>query len=351
LAKAATTGSRTTRPRRAAKKAVMVTDTVARQTVAADAAAPATSVAALRFAAAVAATTAYAETSPPPAEAAPLSEPAEPAAPAAPAPSATPIFGRRGTGLASRRSTAAAIRVTPDSASVPPASPPAASAASAGTPTRSTPPRTFAARWLSAIDALPPIKLPIGPAIPWRFGLPAVVALVVCMALLSRPTAHAEGGSTFRLPAESETYAVTQDAPLFANSQADKTPPAQPIGVAEPPALGVDVLDLTLKLVAVLALAYGSLTLLKRARVGGGSTAASGGSLEGLRIISTLSLAPNRSVHVVRAPGGKTLLLGATPGQVNLIADLGQVSDAELTGATSASTFFDVLASKLNPSS
>jgi lactate permease len=72
------------------------------------------------------------------------------------------------------------------------------------------------------------------------------------MVVLNRPTAHAETNTSFKLPAESETYAVTQDSPLFTKSQQQ---PGQ-IGVAEPAGLNVDVLDLTVKLVAVLALAY-----------------------------------------------------------------------------------------------
>jgi flagellar biogenesis protein FliO len=193
---------------------------------------------------------------------------------------------------------------------------------------------------------LPAIRLPIGPAIPWRVGLPALVALVAVMLVLGRPTAHAESSTnSFKLPAESETYAVTQDSPLFAKSQQQQQ--QQPIGVAEPAALNVDVLDLSLKLVAVLALAYGSLVVLKRLGIGGagsGTSPAHTTSIEGLRVMSTLALAPNRSIHVVRAPDGKTLLLGATPGQVNLIAELGDVPEVEAGGSGS---FLDILTSKL----
>jgi flagellar biogenesis protein FliO len=170
------------------------------------------------------------------------------------------------------------------------------------------------------------------------------VALVVCVALLSRPSARGQGSPAFKLPAETETYAVTQDSPLFTNAQQKVTPS---IGVAEPPGLGVDVLDLSLKLVAVLALAYASLAVLKRLGVGGAAqlSQAGGTTTDGLRVVASLSLAPNRSVHVVRAPDGKTLLLGATPGQVNLIAELGDVP--EVAASASTPSFLDVLASKL----
>ena len=200
---------------------------------------------------------------------------------------------------------------------------------------------------LRALDGLPPIKLPLGPAIPWRFGLPGLVALVLCMVLVSRTTAHAESSTGFKLPAESETYAVTQDSPLFTSTQQQQQPQQQPIGVAEPAGLNVDVLDLSLKLVAVLALAYGSLVVLKRLGIGGaasGSLKPGGTTTDGLRVISTLALAPNRSIHVVRAPDGKTLLLGAMPGQVNLIAELGDVPELEAGGSGS---FLDILTSKL----
>jgi flagellar biogenesis protein FliO len=195
---------------------------------------------------------------------------------------------------------------------------------------------------LAALDRLlPPIRLPLGPPIPWRYGLPALLALVVFMALLSRPTAHAESSSGFKLPAESETYPVTQDSPLFTNAQQR---PSQPIGVPEPPGLGVDLVDLTLKLVAVLALAYGSLVLLKRAGFGGATAAKPSGSPQAMRVVSSVVLAPNRTVHVLRVPGGRTLLVGATPNAVNLIADLGELAE---TDTPEAASFFDVLKGKL----
>jgi flagellar protein FliO/FliZ len=165
----------------------------------------------------------------------------------------------------------------------------------------------------------------------------------VLVAVVSRPAPRQQTAG-FRLPAE-ETYAVTEDSPLFTNSR--QTAPA-PVGVAEPPGLSLDVLDLTLKLVAVLALAYGSLALLKRAGIGGAGSVHGSSALgaESLRVMMSLVLAPNRSVHVVRAPGGKTLLLGATPGQVNLLAELGDIPEADLATSPSSS-FLEVLTSKL----
>ena len=69
-----------------------------------------------------------------------------------------------------------------------------------------------------------------------------------------------------------------------------------------------------------------------------------GGGTPAMRVVASLALAPNRSVHVLKVPGGKTLLLGATPNQVNLIADLGELADDESPEATS---FFDVLKGKI----
>lgn len=205
---------------------------------------------------------------------------------------------------------------------------------------------------LKALDGLPPIRLPLGPAIPWRLGLPALVALVAVVFMMSRPSGHADAQGV-RLPTP-EPYAVQQEAPLFTNAQQAQPqaqaqppvtpPPAQPaLGVQEPSGLGFDAADIGFKLIAVLALAYGSLALLKRVGVGGATAPRSGGA-PSMRVVSSLALAPNRSVHVLKVPGGKTLLVGATPNQVNLIADLGALAEEETPEATS---FFDVLKGKL----
>jgi flagellar biogenesis protein FliO len=202
--------------------------------------------------------------------------------------------------------------------------------------------------WLAALDKLPPIRLPIGPPIPWRLGLPALVALVVVMGVMSRSAGAADSAGV-QLPAQ-QTYPVQQEAPLFAKPQlgADttsdpsdvsstaapaptaspvttaSTPAAQPIGVSEPAGVGgFDLMDLGIKLVAVLGLAYGSLMLLKKLGYGGaGSAVRATGSSQDVRVVSSIALAPNRSVHVIQVPGGKTLLVGATPTAVNLLAEL-----------------------------
>jgi len=197
----------------------------------------------------------------------------------------------------------------------------------------------------SATRPLPPIRLPIGPPIPWRIGLPLLLALVVVMAAVSRSSAPADAPGV-QLPAQ-QTYPVQSEAPLFTNAQQAPAPPpqtAQPLGLPESSGPGFDLFDIGIKLVAVLGLVYASLMLLKRAGFGGATPARPGVSPQGMRLVSSLALAPNRTVHVIRVSGGRTLLVGATPNAVNLIADLGDLAE---TDEPEAATFFDVLKGKL----
>lgn len=200
--------------------------------------------------------------------------------------------------------------------------------------------------FLAALDRLPPIRLPIGPAIPWKVGLPALVALVIVMSTFGRSAGSADAQGV-QLPAQ-QTYQVQQEAPLFANSaqQAQAQPTQAPVGVPEPAAAsGFDFFDIVIKLGAVLGLAYGSLMLLKKFGMGGANATKAGSGATGLKIVSSLVLAPNRTVHLISVPGGKSLLVGVTPNQVNLIAELGEV---ELETATAdGASFLDVLSSKL----
>lgn len=242
----------------------------------------------------------------------------------------------------------------------------AASAAETPPPHESAPARRTRS-FVASLDKLPPIRLPIGPPIPWRLGLPALVALVVLMGVVSRSSAHADSPGV-QLPAQ-QTYPVQQEAPLFTKAQAAQPsadepsgdapsvpqpsaallsaaqPAAQPLGVQDPGGVGFDVFDLAIKLVAVLGLAYGSLMLLKRVGIGGAAGARAGGPTSGMRVVSSLVLAPNRSVHVIKVAGGRTLLIGATPNAVNLLADLGELADQD---TPEVSSFFDVLKTKLS---
>ena len=86
---------------------------------------------------------------------------------------------------------------------------------------------------------------------------------------------------------------------------------------------GFDLFDVGIKLIAVLGLAYGSMMLLKRLGYGGAASASrSTGDGHDVRVISSIALAPNRSIHVISVPGGKTLLVGATPTSVNLLTEI-----------------------------
>jgi len=126
------------------------------------------------------------------------------------------------------------------------------------------------------------------------------------MIFVGRPSARADAQGT-RLPSQ-ETYAVQQEAPLFASnaqaaqpvqaaaaqplqaaasqpvqaaaSQPVQAAASQPIGVPEPSTGSFDFFDVGFKLIAVLALAYGSLMLLKRAGLGGSAAARAGGAIQ-----------------------------------------------------------------------
>jgi flagellar biogenesis protein FliO len=211
--------------------------------------------------------------------------------------------------------------------------------------------------YLTLLDKLPPVRLPIGPPIPWRIALPALVGLVAVMVFMNRPTALAQSAvqpaaAPTVMPADSladqqarqiinassSTAQVDPLTPLQPEPTAGLRPemttttaqpgvasPAQPLGVPDSAGLGFDFVDLGVKLAAVLGLAYGSLLLLKKVGLGGTGLRGPGGTVQAMQVVSSLVLAPNRSVHVLKAPGGKTLLVGVTPTQVNLIADLGEV--------------------------
>lgn len=200
-------------------------------------------------------------------------------------------------------------------------------------------------KWLATLDKMPPIRLPIGPAIPWRYGLPALLVLVAVVAVMSRPSGARSPETRSVLPTQ-ELYGVQADGPLFATPTAATTDDAgatpvvvskqpAPIGVQEPAGAGFDLLDIGIKLAAVLGLAYGSLVLLKKAGVGGAGRLSPGvlNGADGMRVVGTVTLAPNRSVHALRVPDGRTLLIGATPNSVNLLTELGELDDNDAVEA------------------
>jgi flagellar biogenesis protein FliO len=200
------------------------------------------------------------------------------------------------------------------------------------------PPRVGNGRREAAREGLPPIRLPLGPPIPWRIGVPLLVGLSILWVVFFVVQ-----------PRTITATPVIQPTPVTTapDDQAQLGIPDQPsIGVQDPPGTNFDVLDLGLKLVAVLALVYGSLLVLKRTGVLGASAArmAKSGATDALRVVSSVGLAPNRSVHLIRVPGERALLVGATPQSINLLADLGALPE---TDTPDSASFFEVLKDKL----
>jgi flagellar biosynthetic protein FliO len=76
--------------------------------------------------------------------------------------------------------------------------------------------------------------------------------------------------------------------------------------------------DITVKLILVLGVAYGSLALLRRY----GRGVAWGRAGSRIEIVEASTLASNRSVYLVRV-ADKQLLLGVTPTQITTLAEWG----------------------------
>ncbi|MFN0074236.1 MAG: flagellar biosynthetic protein FliO [Chloroflexota bacterium] len=89
--------------------------------------------------------------------------------------------------------------------------------------------------------------------------------------------------------------------------------PAPRLDALEGPGVG---LDLLLKLGAVLGLAYVSLALLKRYTYGGSGMQRG----NALKVLESTTLAPNRTVYLVRA-GDRHVLLGVTPTQITALSE------------------------------
>src|SRR3712207_4698400 len=88
-----------------------------------------------------------------------------------------------------------------------------------------------------------------------------------------------------------------------------------PGGSSDPFEGPAGAIDLFLKLGIVVALAYASLALLKRYTVGATR------STSMLQVLDSTTLAPNRSVYVVRV-GEKRLVLGVTTTSISTLAEL-----------------------------
>lgn len=85
----------------------------------------------------------------------------------------------------------------------------------------------------------------------------------------------------------------------------------------EPP-IYVTALNFIFRLALVLALAYGTIYALKRFT---NLKNSAGAGRRHIRVVENSMLAANRSLHLVEV-GAKTYLVGSTPGQVNLIAEM-----------------------------
>jgi len=83
----------------------------------------------------------------------------------------------------------------------------------------------------------------------------------------------------------------------------------------------MSALDLALKLVLVLILAYVCMLGLKKFSQ---RRIAASGKGASLRVMDTIGLAPNRQLHIV-ALGDRAFLIGSTPDSISLISDVSQV--------------------------
>lgn len=140
-------------------------------------------------------------------------------------------------------------------------------------------------RWRAPLEHIGPIRLAL--------GLAAFAALL----FLVTPSGQPERSASSLPSASGQVAAPARSDPFDASGTA---------------------LDITLKLAAVLGLAYVSLAVLRRYTVGGGIGQRNGA----LQILESTSLAPNRAVYLVRA-GNKRLVLGVTTAQITTLAELG----------------------------
>jgi len=111
-------------------------------------------------------------------------------------------------------------------------------------------------------------------------------------------------------------------------------------GDPEQPTMGMLALSVTLKLVFILALLYGSLALLRYWQ-GNRPTARQ----RQIAVVETVRLSPRQAIHLVRA-GEQMLLIGATDQGLALLADLELGSAAVAVPAPPAPEFAALLAAQ-----
>jgi flagellar biosynthetic protein FliO len=136
-------------------------------------------------------------------------------------------------------------------------------------------------------------------------------------------TAAAAGSEDAASQVESTGAPVPPSSAPETSSAADAAPAAPVAAAPAPPrptaAEPLDfpgaAVDVTLKLVAVLALAYLTLALVKRYSLG----ATLGKRSSAMQVIESTTLAPNRSIYLVNVEG-RRLLLGVTASQITTLA-------------------------------
>lgn len=99
--------------------------------------------------------------------------------------------------------------------------------------------------------------------------------------------------------------------------------------------LGRVILDLAWKLMVVLGVAYAALYALRGLMVRQGGLPGRKGAL---RVLESTTLAPNRSIHLVRV-AGKVIVVGSTPEQVTALAEIDDPEELARIAAESAPTF------------
>lgn len=108
--------------------------------------------------------------------------------------------------------------------------------------------------------------------------------------------------------------------------------PATGPALAAPPDTGSALLQMALSLTLVLALLIGSLWLLRRFRVGQGSSASM------LRVVASTAVGPREHVVVVEV-GDEWLVLGVAPGNVRLLRALPRGEADSSPDRTASATF------------
>ncbi|MEA2641376.1 MAG: Flagellar biosynthesis protein FliO [Chloroflexota bacterium] len=145
----------------------------------------------------------------------------------------------------------------------------------------------------------------LGPALASRYARPVLIAAAVVILAVGWGVAR---------PSEQTVGSVLPTASAVAQ-------PGSPAPRLGGPSESFDMtgaaMDISVKLVIVLALAYGSLALLKRYTMGDTHRTGHGT----LQVLESVTLAPNRSVYVIRV-GDERLVVGVTPTQLTTLSTL-----------------------------